>query len=77
MRAPQPPFSPDLAPSEFYLFGQLKATLMRSAFENEQEISDGIIRVSDVITCDDLESVFEEWVARLDVCIHRGGDYVE
>jgi hypothetical protein len=33
--------------------------------------------VLDRIMHDELESVFEEWVARLDVCIYRGGDYVE
>jgi hypothetical protein len=73
----QPPFSPDLAPSDFYLFSKLKTTLMRSVFENEQELLDAVMRVLDRITRDELESVFEEWVARLDVCIHRGGDYVE
>jgi hypothetical protein len=35
------------------------------------------MRVLDRITRDELESIFEEWAARLDVCIHRGGDYVE
>jgi hypothetical protein len=50
---------------------------MRSIFENEQGLLDGIMRVLDKITCDWLESVFEEWVARLDISIHRGGDYVE
>jgi hypothetical protein len=76
-RAPQPPFSPDLAPSDFYRFGKLKTTLMGSVFENEQELLDGVTRILDGITRDELESVFEEWVARLDVCIHRGGDHVE
>jgi hypothetical protein len=76
-RAPQPPFSPDLAPLDFYLFGKLKTTLIRSVFENEQELLDGIMRVLDRITHNELKSVFEEWVARLDVCFYRGGDYVE
>jgi histone-lysine N-methyltransferase SETMAR len=76
-RAPQPPFSPDLTPSDFYLFGELKTTLMVSVFENEQELLDGIMAVLDGITRDELESVFEKWMARLDVCIHRGGDYME
>jgi hypothetical protein len=76
-RVPQPPFSPNLAPSDFCLFGKLKPTLIGSVFENEQEIWDGIMKVLERITPDELESVFEEWVARLYVCIHRGGDYVE
>jgi hypothetical protein len=59
-RAPQPPFSPNLAPSDFYLFGKLKTTLMRSVFENEQELLDGIMKVLDRIARGELESVFEE-----------------
>jgi hypothetical protein len=62
-RALQLPFSRDLVPSEFYLFGKLKTTLMESVFENEQELLDGVIRVFDMIARDELESVFEEWVA--------------
>jgi hypothetical protein len=50
---------------------------MWSVFGNKQELLDGIMRGLDRITRDELESVFGEWVARLDVCIHRGGDYVE
>jgi histone-lysine N-methyltransferase SETMAR len=59
-RAPQPPFSPDLAPSDFYLFGKPKTTLMGSIFENEQELLDGIMRVLDRTARDELESVSEE-----------------
>jgi BRCT domain type II-containing protein len=50
---------------------------MGSIFENEQELLDGITRVLDTITRDELESVFKEWVARSGACIPRGGDYVE
>jgi hypothetical protein len=67
----------DLAPSDFYLFGKFKTTLMGSVFENEQELLNGTMKAPDRITGDELESVFEELVARLDVCIHRGGDYIE
>jgi hypothetical protein len=74
---PQPSVSPDLAPSDFSPFGKLKTTLMRSVFENEQELLDGVMRILDRIRRDELESIFEEWVARLDVCTHRGGDCVE
>jgi hypothetical protein len=76
-RAPQPPFSPDLAPSNIYLFCKLKTMLMGLVFENEQELLDCIGRVLDRITHDELEFTFEEWAARLDVCIQRGGHYVE
>jgi hypothetical protein len=57
-RAPQQPFSPDLVPSDFYLFAKLKTTLMGSVFENEQELSDGIMRVLERTMREELESVF-------------------
>jgi hypothetical protein len=50
---------------------------MASAFENDEELLGGIMRVLDRIPRGELESVFEEWVARLNACIHRGGDDVE
>jgi hypothetical protein len=59
-RVPQSPFSADPTPSGCYLFGQLKTTSMESVFENEREVLDGIMRVLDRITRDELESVFEE-----------------
>jgi hypothetical protein len=59
-RARQPPFSPDLVPSDFSLSGKFKTTLIGSVFENEQELLDRIIGVLDRITHDELESVFEE-----------------
>jgi histone-lysine N-methyltransferase SETMAR len=34
-RAPYPAFSPDLAPSDFSVFGKLKMTLIDAAFDNE------------------------------------------
>jgi hypothetical protein len=71
-KASQSPFSPNLAPSDSYLFSKFKTTLIVSVFENAQELLDGIMRVLDRITRDVLESVFEERVARLDVCVHRG-----
>jgi hypothetical protein len=51
--------------------------LIGSVFEDEQELLDGIMRLLDRITRDELESIFEEWVARLDVCIPRAGDYIK
>jgi hypothetical protein len=76
-RAPQPPFSPDLAPSDFYLLGKLKMALTEAEFEDEHQLLDGVMEVLNEVTRDDPESVFEEWVARLDACIQGGGDYVE
>jgi histone-lysine N-methyltransferase SETMAR len=76
-RPPHPPFSPDLAPSDFYLFGKLKTALSWAEFEDEHELLDSVMELLNRIARDELESLFEEWVARLNACIQGGGDYVE
>jgi hypothetical protein len=37
-RAPHPPYSPDLAPSDFYLFGYVKGCWAGNAFEDADEL---------------------------------------
>jgi histone-lysine N-methyltransferase SETMAR len=76
-RAPQPPFSPDLAPSDFYLFGKLKTALMGATFEDAEQLLQAVMTVLNGISRDELERVFSEWLVRLDACVPQGGDYVE
>ncbi|KAA6383157.1 MAG: hypothetical protein EZS28_021316 [Streblomastix strix] len=37
IRLPQPPYSPDLSPSDFYLFGYLKGALKDITFESAEQ----------------------------------------
>jgi transposase len=37
---PQPPYSPDLAPADFFLFLKLKSTLKGRRFESIEEIEE-------------------------------------
>jgi hypothetical protein len=76
-RPPHPALSPDLAPSDFYLFGKIETALMRSKFENEQELLDGVLGVVNAISRDAFGGVFEAWLSRLDEWVQRDGDYVE
>jgi histone-lysine N-methyltransferase SETMAR len=39
---PHPPSSPDLAPSDFWLFGYMKASLAGKSFNRSEELLDGI-----------------------------------
>ena len=41
--APQPPYSPDLAQSDFYLFGYLKTKLKEIEFSSVEELKQWII----------------------------------
>jgi hypothetical protein len=76
-RAHHSEFSPDLAPSNFYLSGNIETALMETEFKNEQEFLDGRLSVVNAFSRDELESVLEEWPSRLNECVQRAGNYME
>jgi len=47
---PHPPYSPDLAPADFFLFPKLKTTLKGCRFQTTEEIQENAIRVLRAIT---------------------------
>ena len=49
IRAPQPAYSPDIAPSDFYLFGYLKEKLKDYKFNSKEELLSGINSILDEI----------------------------
>ena len=75
--SPHPAFSPNLAPSDFYLFGKVKDAIKGMEFESEEDLLDEVIKVLSQISREELESVMDEWEQRLLACIANGGDYVE
>jgi hypothetical protein len=58
-RVSHPAFSPDLAPSDFYLFGKLKMALMDEASAGD-ELLQVVTEVLNRISRQELEAVFEE-----------------
>jgi histone-lysine N-methyltransferase SETMAR len=71
------PYSPDLAPCDFWLFPVLKDRLAGSKHKTVTEVQTAVQGVLAEITKGGLLFVFEKWVARLDKCIRVEGDYVE
>jgi hypothetical protein len=72
--APHPPYSPDLAPSDFFLFGYVKAKLQGMEFLSDQELLEAIREVVSGIASDTLNAVFEEWMERLEWVSKNNGD---
>jgi hypothetical protein len=70
-------FSPDIAPFDFGLFARLETALIGDEFGDESELLDGAMRMFDPLSRNELETVFEESLVRLDTSIQRGGGYVE
>jgi histone-lysine N-methyltransferase SETMAR len=75
-RLPHPPYSPDLAPSDFSLFGYLKGVLKGQMFDDEQALFTAIIDILQSIDRETLQAVYDEWLVRLQRCIESGGEYV-
>jgi hypothetical protein len=73
---PQPPYSPDLAPCDFFLFGYLKSQLEGKTFFDDNSLKTEVERILREIPITLLCSVMEDWVHRLNQCIESAGDYV-
>ena len=71
-----PPYSPDLAPSDFYLFCYLKSAIRGKIFHTINELQDAILAQFSLIPQITLRKVYNEWISRLERCISNGGEYV-
>jgi hypothetical protein len=71
-----PPYSPNLAPSDFYRFGKVKGAFAGREFTSTEELLLAIKEDTGSIERDELESVFDAWERRLIQCIETQGEYV-
>jgi histone-lysine N-methyltransferase SETMAR len=76
LEMPHPPYSPDLSPCDFFLFGEIKPKLKGRSFLDSGEVLTAIKAETESITRETRERVFDEWVRRLECVIESGGDYV-
>jgi hypothetical protein len=76
MRVPQPLNSPDLAPCDFFLFGNLKSQSEGKTFFDENNLKTEVERILRKIPITLLCFVMEDWIHRLNQCIESAGDYV-
>lgn len=74
---PQPPYSPDLAPCDFWLFPKLKRPLRGHRFDTIEEIKTESLRALKAIPEIDFNNCFEDWRNRWHKCIVSGGEYFE
>lgn len=74
---PHPPYSPDLAPCDFYLFGHMKDYLRGQRFETIEELKQTVKSWFKNCPPEFFQKAFNDWIRRWRVCIERNGDYVE
>ena len=70
---PQPPYSRDLAPCDFWLFPKLRGC----RYETIEEMKEAVTKVIDTLTQEDFHGSFQKLLERYNKCIAAGGDYFE
>jgi histone-lysine N-methyltransferase SETMAR len=70
------PYSPDLAPADYFLFRRMKEELagIRLTPETLKKTWDGVTRS---IGVDKFAAAFRRWLDRCNKCIRLNGGYVE
>ena len=70
---PHPPYSPDLAPYDFWLFPKLRGC----HYETIEEMKEDVTKVIDTLKQEDFHGAFQKLLERYNKCIATGGDYFE
>jgi [histone H3]-lysine36 N-dimethyltransferase SETMAR len=74
---PHPPYSPDLAPCDFFLFPKIKLDLKGKRFDDIETIQSNLAAQLKRLTPQDFQHCFEQWYKRWDKCISSEGHYFE
>lgn len=73
---PQPPYSPDMAPCEFFLFPKIKRTLKGRCFTAIDDIKNSLLKELKAISKIEFEKSFGEWKKLWYKCNISNGDYL-
>jgi hypothetical protein len=76
MRVARPPYSPDLAPSDFWCSGYRKSPLAVCKFNEPAELLEAITVILDEVPREKLDYVFIQWIARVGLITDANGDSV-
>ena len=74
---PHPPYSPDLAICDFWLFPNLKIKLRGEKYESREELRHAVDKYLRDMSHDGLHHVFRAWVERWDKCEVCKGRYLK
>ena len=67
---PQPPYSRDLAPCDFWLFPKLRGC----HYKRNEEMKEAVMKVIDMLTQEDFHGAFQKLMERYK-CMAAQGDY--
>ena len=72
-----PAYSPDLAPSDFHMFGPLKDYLRGQKFDDDDSVKAAVRTWISQCSPDFFANGFLNWRTRWQKCVTRNGDYIE
>jgi hypothetical protein len=73
---PHPPYSPDISPCDFWLFGLLKGIMKDGEFRSHEEIEEAITVAWNDLAFEDVQSIFYDWMRHLAWVIEHEGEYL-
>jgi len=71
------PYSPDLAPCDYFLFPKLKMTMKGRRYDAVDDIQKAVTSVLKSIPLTDIEKSFQTLIDRANRCVDSGGMYFE
>uniref|UniRef100_A0A670Y7B2 Mos1 transposase HTH domain-containing protein n=1 Tax=Pseudonaja textilis TaxID=8673 RepID=A0A670Y7B2_PSETE len=74
---PHPPYSPDLAPSDYHLFPRMKTWLGTQRFDNDAELQAGVTDWLKSQAAEFYDNGITKLVHRYDKCLNLFSEYVE
>ncbi|VVC38555.1 Hypothetical protein CINCED_3A019467, partial [Cinara cedri] len=72
-----PPYSPDLAPSDFHLFLHMKSFMGGQNFNEDDEVKKAVSAWLQSQASYFYDERIQKLVPRYDKCLNNGGNYVE
>ena len=72
-----PPYSPDLAPSDFHLFGPLKESMRGIHFQTDEEVKAAVSNWLRTQSTEFYAKGIDNLISRWNKCVAKEGDYVE
>jgi len=74
---PHPPYSPDLAPCDFFIIPKLKTDLKEHDFGTVENVQAAATKALNNISSEDFLHCYEEWQKHWNCCIRSQGAYFE
>ena len=74
---PQPPYSPDIAPADFYQFQKLKFSQKGHRFDSIEDIQANTERDLNTLKKENFQECFQKWKHRWSRCVQSQGDNFE